>query len=97
MRFVLELEIKSIVHVLDIQAFLGSIMLNNELFKKEEGSFVINSLSNLDLSNPQMRSVCLLTVWALLICDNKLYDETLLKESAIENFLLDSQLDLNTL
>ena len=43
-----------------------------------------------------MGSIGLLTVVALLICHNEFDDEALLQESAIQNFLLYSKLDLDS-
>ena len=34
MRFVLELEVKAIIHVLDVKAFFGCIVLNDELLEE---------------------------------------------------------------
>jgi hypothetical protein len=96
MRFVLELKVKSIVLVFNAQAFLSSIMLNDELLEEEESPLVIHSLSDLNLSNPQVRCVGLLTIWALLICNNEFYDKALLKKSSIKDFLLNSELHLDT-
>lgn len=57
---------------------------------------MIDPLSNLNLSNPEMGSIGLLTVVALLICHNEFDDEALLQESTIQNFLLYSKFDLDS-
>jgi hypothetical protein len=57
---------------------------------------MVHSLSQLNLSDPQVRGVSLFTVITLKIGDNKLDHEALLKESAIEDLLLDSKFDLDT-
>ena len=97
MRFVLKLEVKAIIHVLDVKAFLSCVVLNDELLQEKESPLVVNSLANLHLGDPQVRCVCLFTITALLVCNYELYDEALLEECSIENFLLYSELDLNTL
>jgi hypothetical protein len=97
MRFVLELEVKAIIHVLDIKAFLSCIVLDDELLEEKESPLVVNSLTNLHLGHPQVRCVCLFTITTLLVCNYELYDKALLEECSIEYFLLNSELDLNTL
>ena len=79
MRFVLELEIETVMHIFDVQTLFSSIMLDNQLLKEKEGTLVVNSLSDLYLGYPQVRSIGLFTILALLISDNKFYDEALLK------------------
>ena len=49
MRVVLVLEVKSIVHLSDIDGLFGGIMLQNHLFKVKECAFVVDTLSHLDL------------------------------------------------
>ena len=97
MRFVLELEVKAIIHVLDVKAFFGCIVLNDELLEEEESPLVVNPLTDLHLGHPQVRCVCLFTITALLVCNYELYDKALLEECSIEYFLLHSELDLNAL
>jgi hypothetical protein len=97
MRFVLELEVKAIIHVLDVKAFFGCIVLNDELLEEKESPLVVNPLTNLHLGDPQVGCVCLFTITALLVCNDKLYDEALLEECSIEYFLLHSELHFNTL
>jgi hypothetical protein len=79
MRFVLKLEIETVMHVLDVQTLLSSIMLNDQLLKEKEGTLVVNSLSHLNLGHPQVRCVSLFTILALLISDDEFDDEALLK------------------
>lgn len=57
---------------------------------------MVNALSHLHLSHPQMGCVSLLAVVALLVGDNEFNDEALLEESTIEDFLLHCELDLDT-
>ena len=79
MRLVLELEIEAVVHLSNVHTFLSCIMLDDKLLQEEEGTLVIYSLSDLNLSDPQMRCVCLLAIIALLIHDHELHHEALLK------------------
>jgi hypothetical protein len=57
---------------------------------------MVHSLSQLNLSDPQVRGIGLFAIITLKIGDYKLYHEALLKESAVEDFLLDSKFDLDT-
>ena len=70
-------------------------MFDDKLFQEKEGTLVINSLSKLNLSYPQMRSISFFAIIALKIGDNKFNDKALLEESAIEDFLLDSKFNLD--
>jgi len=62
--------------------FLG-IVSKDQLFQEQESSFVIDLLSYLNLTLPQMRCVCFLTVIALQINDNEFAHESLLKKRTI--------------
>lgn len=57
---------------------------------------MINSLSNLNLSYPGMRSKTFLTVFALLVLYFKFYYKALLKQSIVQNFFLHSNLDFDS-
>jgi len=70
-------------------------MFDNKLFQEKESTLVIDSLSQLNLGNPQVRSVSLFAIIALKIGDNEFNDKALLEESAIEDFLLDSKFNLD--
>jgi len=65
MRLALKLEIKTIMHLFNVQAFLCSVMLNDKLLQEQESSLVIDTLTKLHLSDPQVRCVSLLTIVAL--------------------------------
>jgi hypothetical protein len=80
--------------LLNTKAFFCCIMLDNELLKEKECSLMINSLSELSLSYPSVRSVRLFTIIALQIINYEFYHEILLQKSTIQYFLLDSQLNL---
>jgi hypothetical protein len=95
-RFVLKLKINSIMHLLNAQTFLSSIVLYDQLFKEQESTLVVDSLSKLNLCDPQMRRVRLLAVIALQVYYNEFNDEALLKKSTVQNFFLYGQLYLNT-
>lgn len=96
MRPALELEVQPIVHLLNAQALLRCVMLNDQLLQEEEGSLVVHSLSQLSLAHPGVRSPSLLAVVALQIIHYELNHEVLLKECSIHNFLLHSELDLES-
>lgn len=96
MRFILELEIEAIMHILNVKALLSSIVLNDELLKEKESPLVVDPLSDLDLCHPQVRRIGFLTVLALLISDYELHDKALLKKGTIEDLFLDSELDFYT-
>lgn len=70
-------------------------MLYNKLLKEEESTFVINSLSKLNLGNPQVRSISLFAIVTLKVSNNKFNDKALLKKSTIEHFFLNCKLDLD--
>jgi hypothetical protein len=67
------------MHFLNVKTFLSSIVFNNKLLKEQESTLVVNTLSELDLSDPQMRCVCLFAIIALLICDYELHYKALLQ------------------
>jgi hypothetical protein len=66
------------MHLSNVQTFLCSVVFNNELLQEQESTFVVNSLSHLNLCDPQMRSVSLLAIIALLISHNELNHKCLL-------------------
>ena len=96
-RLVLELEINTVVHLLDAQTLLGRVVLDDQLLEEQERALVVDSLSKLHLRDPQVRRVGLLAVVALEVHDHELDDEALLEERAVEHLLLDGQLDLDAL
>lgn len=67
MRSVTELKVDTMTSflALNIAAFFCGIMLENELFKEQECSFVVDLLSDLYLRLPEMRRVNSLTIFAL--------------------------------
>ena len=74
---------------------MSSIVLDDELFEPEERSFVFDSLSDLYLRDPGVRSEALLAVFALHVGDDELDLERLLEQCAVEHLLLHSELDLD--
>jgi len=72
------------------------VVFKDELFEEEEGLLVINLLSNLDESTPSMWSIFFLTILALLVKDDEFDGESLLDSDVIQNFLLNSQFNLNS-
>jgi hypothetical protein len=66
-RSMLELEVKplSVLFASNVGTLLLCIILENKLFQEQESPFVIDLLSNLNLTLPQVRCVCFLAVIAL--------------------------------
>lgn len=93
----LKLKIKTIMDFLNSKALFGCIMLDDELFKEQEGPLVIDSLSDLSHCYPSVRSVRFLAVVALLVRQNVLHYEALLKKGSVHNFFLNGQLNLEPL
>lgn len=62
-----ELKVKplSVLLASNVRALLLGIILKNQLFQEQESPFVIDLLSNLNLTLPQVRCVCFLAVIAL--------------------------------
>jgi len=62
-----ELKVKplSVLLASNVRALLLRIILKNQLFQEQESPFVIDLLSNLNLTLPQVRCVCFLAVFAL--------------------------------
>ena len=71
-------------------------MLEDQLFQKQECPLVVDSLAHLHLGDPQMGRVRFLAVVALQILHRKLHNETLLKESVVQDFLLHCHFNLNS-
>lgn len=82
--------------LLDLNAFLLGIVLQNQLFQEQKRSFVLNLLPDLHLCLPKMGRVSLLAIIALKIGDNEIDDECLLKISSTFYFLLNSNSDLQS-
>jgi hypothetical protein len=78
-RFVFKLEIETIVHFSDVETLLSCVVLNDHLLKKQECTLVVNSLSDLNLRDPQVRCVCLFAIIALLVGDHVFNHEVLLQ------------------
>lgn len=57
---------------------------------------MVHSLSQLNLSHPQMWRISLFAIIALEVGDHKFNDEALLKKSSTEYFLLNGKLDFDT-
>ena len=83
------------MHLSNVHALLCSIMLDDQLLKEQESTLVVDPLSNLDLSNPQVRSISLFAIVTLKVSNNKFNDKALLKKSTIEHFFLNCKLDLD--
>jgi len=85
------------VHLSDVHALLSRVVLDDQLFKEQEGALVVDALPDLNLGDPQMWSVGLLAVIALEVNNYELNHEALLEESSVENLLLHGQFDLQAL
>lgn len=63
----MEVEALAVVFVLNVDHLVSCVVLKDHLFKEEEGSLMVDFLSDLDLTLPQMGSVCLFTLLALQV------------------------------
>ena len=63
--FELKVKALSVLFASNVSTLFLCIMLKNQLFQEQESSFVINLLSDLNLTLPQVRCVCFLAVIAL--------------------------------
>ena len=71
-------------------------MFQDELFEIEESSFVRNLLAHLYDGSPRVGCETLRTIRALVV-RNYIFDlESLLENSALERFLLDSDFDFDS-
>ena len=97
-RPMLELEVKTttVILVPDVCALLSCSVFQNHLLQEQEGSLVINLLSNLDLRLPEMGRVCFLAFFTLEVAHDELNHESLLKQSSVEDLFLDCKLDLES-
>ena len=84
----LVMEIKTVPCLLDSNSLLMSFMTQYELLEVKESAFVMNSLSDLNLTSPGVRSPGLFTVIALLIINYKFNSESLLQHSVVLDLLL---------
>jgi hypothetical protein len=78
----LVLEVKTIRHFFNSDCLLVSIVLQDELFEEQESTFVVHSLSELNLSHPGMRSPLLLAIITLQVSHFEFHYEGLLHQSA---------------
>ena len=80
-------EIQASIYLLDVETLLVHTMFQDKLLKEEERPLMVYLLPHLDLGRPQVRSVGLLAVVALLILHLKLDYQILLEYNFVENFL----------
>ena len=71
-------------------------MFDNKLFEEQESTLVVDSLSQLNLSYPQVRGIGLFAIITLKVSNHEFDDKALLKESTIEDFLLNGKFNLDT-
>lgn len=88
----LVVEVKTIPSLLYTYCLLVCFMTENELLQIQECSFMMHSLSYLDLTCPSVRSPSLFAVITLLILYHELNTKSLLKHSIVLNLLLDYHL-----
>ena len=95
MRSVAELEVDTVAtfFALNVTAFLCGIMLEDELFKEQECSFMVDLLSNLHLRLPQMRRVNSLAILTLQILNKKFNNKSLLNLHSTNYFFLNGYLN----
>ncbi len=65
-------------------------MLQDELFKIEESSFMRDLLTHLYNGSPCVGGETLCTIWTLVVCNDVFNLEGLLEDGPLKRFLLDS-------
>ena len=97
-RPVVEPEVDSlpVVLFLDACALLLHVVLEDQLLQEKECALVLDFLSDLDLTLPEMRRVSLLALIALQVLDDELDHKGLLQHGAIEHLLLNCHFDLES-
>ena len=65
-------------------------MFQDELFEVEKSSFVRDFLAHLYDGSPSVCGKTLCAIWALVICDDIFDLESLLEDSPLKRFLLNS-------
>ena len=91
-----EEEIDTIVNFLDVDCITVGTVLEDKLLEVEESTLVGDLLANLDDGAPCVVRETLLTIGALLVGLDELDFEGLLQNGALEGFLLDGDLQLDT-
>lgn len=81
---------------LDVDCVTVSTVLEDKLLEVEESTLVLNLLADLDDGAPCVVCETLLTIGALLVGLDELDLEGLLEDGALESFLLDGKLQLDT-
>lgn len=91
-----EEEIDTVVNFLDVDCITVGTVLEDQLLEVEESTLVLDLLANLDDGAPCVVCETLLTIRALLVGLDELDLEGLLENGALEGFLLDGDLQLDT-
>jgi hypothetical protein len=93
----MEVQALSKVFIFDVDNSVSCVMLQDELFEEEEGSLVLDFLSYLNLTLPQMGSVRLFALITLKVHHHVFNHERLLKVGSVENLFLTCYLYLKSL
>ena len=91
-----EEEINTVVNFLDVDCVAMGTVLEDKLLEVEESTLVSDLLANLDDGAPCVVCKTLLTIGALLVGLDEFDFESLLQNGALESFLLDGDLQLDT-
>ena len=75
MHLLREEEVQAAIYLLNVNTLLIHVVLQNELLEEKESSLVVNLLTHLNLSLPQVRRVRLLAIFTLLISHLKLKND----------------------
>lgn len=93
---VLKEKVNSIVFFFDVDTFIMSVVLKNDLLKEKKCFFVCDRLSQLDNGSPGVGSEFFLTIFALLPVLSELYYKAFLNFNIFYYFFLNCQLDFNS-
>lgn len=91
-----EIETLAEVFLLDVDDLISNTGFEDHLLEEQESPLVINFLSDLNLRVPEMWRVCFLAITTLKVLDDEIDRECLLQQRAGQDFLLDSNLDLES-
>jgi hypothetical protein len=95
-RITLELKVESVVLLLDTDSFVVSVVSQNKLLQIEHRALVGDSLPDLNLGCPCMRSVRCLAIIALLVRHGEFDHEGLLQHRVGLHFFLHGDLHLDS-
>lgn len=96
MTLVSEVKVQAVGHLLNSLGLKMRAMLQDQLFQVQEGSLVISLLPNLYYGDPGVICETRCAIFTLLVLYGKFDDEDLLKDGRGKDFLLHSQLYLDS-